>query len=240
MSAAPFQMLLTAAIILALPGCVDQHCYEHLDCVSVADLPLPLGDLTNIYCPDPAHKGRVLTAGQIRGDPGQGTTTIDQPLATTANWLFEQRCAFNALVTWACDGTRVVPNNYEVAAVLFDVNPTQPTITAPVVRERGEDSRINTSLEVSYTGLYLVYHLGVNVASVTNTAAANGIVFLPDQCAGKCADARDACQEGYMTLDGTLYDSEVKYATTGVNWAQTTTDPFQEGGDSTSPVVFTL
>jgi len=214
--------------------------WEHLDCITVADLPLPLGDLTNIYCPDPARKGGVVAAGQIRGDPGQGTTTIDQPLGTTQNWLFERRCAFNGLVTWACDGQRGIPENFEVAAVLFDVNPTQPSIAAPVVRERGENVRILTPLEVSYTDLRLVYHLAVNVLTVSNTAAANGITFLPEQCAGKCSGARDACDEGYITLDGTLYDSEVKFATTGVNWAQTATDPFQEGGDSTSPVVFTL
>ena len=213
--------------------------WEHLDCVSVADLPLPLGDLTNIYCPDPARKGQVVTAGQLRGDPGAGTTTIDRPLSSVANWLFERRCPFNGLVTWACDGIRTVPENYEVAAVLFDVNPTQVSLAAPVVRERGEDARILTPVELSYTGLYLVYHLAVNTISISNTAAANGIVFLPEQCESKCANARSMCEEGYMTLDGTLYDAEVKKTKNGTTWYQTADDPFEEGGDSTSPVVFT-
>jgi hypothetical protein len=74
---------------------------------------------------------------------------------------------------------------------------------------------------------------------MTNTAAANGIAFLPEQCASKCATGRDPCDEGYMALDGTLYDSEVKYTTDGTTWTQTTTDPFDEGGDSGPVIIFT-
>ena len=211
--------------------------WSHLDCLMVADLPLPLGDLTNIYCPG-FRKGQVRTVGQIRGDPGTGTTTLTRPLSGTVNWLFENRCSFEALITWACEGSREIPENFEVAAVLFGVNPTQPSISAPVVRERGDDVRIDVPVEVSYTGIYLVYHLSVNVVTVSNTAAANGIVFLPEACETKCASARDGCSEGYMALDGTLYDSEVKYTTTGTSWAQTASDPFEDGGDAGPIVVF--
>lgn len=213
--------------------------WSHLDCLAIADLPLPLGELVNVYCSG-FRKGTVRVVGQIRGDPGVGTTTITRPLSSTVNWLFENRCPFEGLVTWACDGSREIPENYEVAVVVFNVNPTQVSIAAPVVRERGEDVRIDTPAEVSYTGLYLVYHLSVNVVTISNTAPANGIVFLPEACESKCASARGACAEGYMALDGTLYDSEVKYATTGVNWEQTTTDPFEDGGDAGPLVVFPL
>ena len=214
--------------------------WVHLNCVNAGNLPLPLGDLTNVYCPDPTRKGHVRVAGQLRGDPGQGTTTIDQPLATTRNWLFERRCEFPALFAWACEGDRGIPDNFQVAAVAFDMNPTQPSIANPVARERGENARILTPLDVSYTDLRLVYHLGANVVSVDNTAAANGVVFLPETCSTKCANPRDACEEGYMALDGTLYDSEVKYTSTGVDWAQTAADPFEEGGDASSPIVLSL
>ena len=213
--------------------------WSHLDCLTLADIPFPLGDVTNVYCPDNARKGRVKVVGQIQGDPGAGTTTITRPLQTTVNWLFENRCPFNALVTWACDGSRSLPGNFEVAAVLFNVTPTQPSISAPVVTSRGEDARINTALEVSYTGLYLVYKTIIATITMTNTADANGIVFLPEQCASKCATGRDPCDEGYMALDGTLYDSEVKKTHNGTDWTQTITDPFEEGGDAGSPIVFT-
>lgn len=211
----------------------------HLDCAMLANLPLPLGDLTNVYCTD-SRKGTVKVVGQLRGDPGQGTTTITTPLSSTLNWLFERRCAFPMLVTWACDGERGLPENFQIAAVAFSTNPTQPSISSPVVRERGENTRIDTPAEVSYSDLRIVYNIGVNVVSVSNTSAANGIAFLPETCATKCGNPRDACEEGYIALDGTLYDSEIKYTQTGVNWAQTSADPFQEGGDASSPVLLPL
>jgi len=212
--------------------------WAHLDCVSLSDVPFPLGDYTNVYCPDNARKGQVKVIGQIQGDAGSGTTTITRPLQTTVNWLFENRCAFNALITWACDGSREIPENFEVAAVLFDVRPTQPTLSTPVVTSRGEDERINTALEVSYTAVYLVYKTIVNTIAMTNTAAANGVAFLPKQCDTKCATGRGACEYGYMGLDGTLYDSEVKKTWNGTSWYQSTVDPFEEGGDAGPIVIF--
>ena len=213
--------------------------WGHLDCVSLADLPLPLGDLTNVYCPDNARKGQVRVIGQIQGDPGSGTSTITRPLQTTVNWLFTNRCGFNALVTWACDGSRSLPGNFEAAAVIFNVTPTQPSISGPIVMNRGDNARVNTALEIGYTGLYLVYKTIVNTITMTNTAAANGIAFLPEQCDSKCAVGRGACEEGYMALDGTLYDSEVKYSLNGTTWTQTAADPFDEGGDAGPIIIFT-
>ena len=43
-----------------------------------------------------------------------------------------------------------------------------------------------------------------------------------------------------MGLDGTLYDSEVKYSNDGSTWTQTTTDPFTEGGDAGDVIIFEM
>lgn len=214
--------------------------WAHLDCANLGPLPLPLGDLTPVYCRDRSEKGRVVVAGKIRGDPSLGTTTIDQPLATTVNWLFERRCDFPMLVTLACQGAPGIPENYQVAAVVPAMSPTQVTLNAAAVRERGENARILIPAELSYDDVLLLYHIGVNIVTVANTAAANGVVFLPEACGTKCGSPRDMCEEGYMALDGTLYDSEVKYTSTGTNWAQTAADPFEEGGDASSPVTLTM
>jgi len=187
----------------------------HLDCAQGGALPLPLGDLTPVYCRSQSEKAQVVIAGKIRGDPALGTTTIDQPLATTVNWLFERRCAFPVLFTLACEGEPAIPENFQVGAVVVPA-------------------------ELSYDTVLLLYRIAVNEVAVSNTAAANGVVFLPEACGTKCGNPRGACEEGYIALDGTLYDSEVKKTTTGVNWTQTPADPFEEGGDSSSPVTLNL
>lgn len=214
--------------------------FSWLSCVSLADIPLPLGDLTTIYCPDPRRKGQVVAAGQIRGEAGAGTTTITRPLSSTTNFLLENSCGFDALIAYGCQGTRAVPENYEFGVVLFDVQPTNSSIIAAIARDRGEDTRIDTNAEVSYTGRYMIYRLQVNTLTMTNTAAANGIAFLPEACETKCAPARDGCSEGYMALDGTLYDSEVKYSDDGSDWNQTSADPFEEGGNAGEWIIFEL
>ncbi|GAG65449.1 unnamed protein product, partial [marine sediment metagenome] len=179
-------------------------------------------------------------AGQIQGDPATATTTIARPLSSTANWLYENRCGFNAFITWACDGARAISSNFEIAAVVFGMKPTNVSILAPVVRSRGNDARIDTSVEVAYESIELVYHIAVNDITMENTADANAIAMLPEACASKCANARGLCEEGYIGLDGTLYDSEIKKTEDGVTWTQTAADPFAEGGDAGQPVIFPL
>jgi len=212
--------------------------FEWLSCVNLADLPLPLGDFTSVYCPDPARKGKTKVAGKIQGDPATPTTTITRPFSTVANWLLENDCPFNALATWACAGSRVIPDNYEIAAILFNCQPTNSTLLASIVRNRGDNTRLDTNAEIAYDDRVLIYHLIASAITMTNTADANNIIFLPEQCASKCADARDLCDDGYMSLDGTLYDSEIKKTHDGVNWTQTPTDAFEEGGDAGPMAIF--
>jgi len=174
--------------------------FEHLTCMGVGDLPQRRGNLVVKYWPDPETKGKFIAAGQIRGEPGAGTTTLTRPFSSVANWLLENDCEFMALVTYACAGTRAIPENYEIAAVLFSVWPSVRTLLAAVARGPDEEDRIDTNAEVSYTALLLIYHLTVNQQTVDNTANANGIAFLPFTCETRCAPARDACKEEEMLV----------------------------------------
>lgn len=212
--------------------------FSHLSCVGVGDLPLPKGDLTPVYCPDPAQKGKFKIEGFIQGTPATPTVTITRPLSSVANWLLEQPCDFVGWVTYGCAGQRADPENYDLGVLLFGMTISNSRILAEAVAMGPDnESRVNTNADVSYLDRLLVYRLSFNRLGMNNVAAANGIAFLPQRCEDRCGPARDACQEGYMALDGTLYDAEAKYSLNGDTWTATTADPFAAGGNASKVVV---
>lgn len=216
--------------------------FDLLTCTGVGDLPLPKGDLTPEYCPDPEHSGEFIIDGKIRGEPAAATTTLERPLSTVYNWLLEQTCSFNALVAWMCGGVRAVTTNFKVAAVLFGVESSNSTILAPVARQPGDDGRVLTNADITYDDRRMIYPIAFLTQTLANTADANGIAFLPAACESACGPARGLCEIGFMGLDGTQYNSEVKYTLDGgATWAQTATDPFlYDGGDTGKPLLIEL
>lgn len=212
--------------------------FEHEECVEMGAIPDQQGDFTNVFCPDPERKGRVVIDGKIQGDPPTNATTIRIPVSHSGNRLITALCEFQMFIAWACDGMRSIVDNFESGVVLLGGRRTDSPIDAPVVQSRGNDTRLEGTVNVAYDSRYFIYYLMVNAVSMTNTADANSIAMLPDQCESKCANARDLCTEGYMGLDGTLYDSEVKKTHDGTTWSQTPADPFDEGGDAGDIVLF--
>jgi len=215
--------------------------FEHLTCVGVGDLPLPLGDLTAVYCPNPASKGKFVIAGYVQGEPGMGSTTLTRPLSTVANWLLENDCGFEAFVTYACRGTRALPLNYDIGVVLFGAMPTTSVLAAAVAQQPAEDGRINTTAEINYTDRRLIYQLIMQVQGLDNTTAANAIAFLPKACESRCGPARGLCEVGFMAMDALgvgAYQAEVKYTLDGgANWEITDGDPFFYGIGDVSDIL---
>jgi len=81
----------------------------------------------------------------------------------------------------------------------------------------------------------LIYHLVFSRETVANTAPANAIYFLPKMCESRCGPARGLCEEGFIGLDGTQYNAEIKYIKNGMaGWEQTDTDPYLYFGGDTS------
>lgn len=214
--------------------------FEHVICVDVADIPLPKGDLTPQYCPDPARKGKFKMYTQVRGEPAMPTTTLSMPLSTAgANYLLDLDCTINGWITYNCDGSRGDPENYQLGVLLYGMVVSNSSILAEAVA-RGPDQEdvIDTNAELGFQDRLLFYQIAFAVQGLDNTANANAIEFLPKTCETHCTDARGLCEEGYMALDGTLYNSEIKKTHNGgADWAPCPTDPFMYGGGDASDIV---
>jgi len=216
--------------------------FEFLTCTGVDDLPLPEGDYTPKYDPDPEHSGGWIIAGTIQGEPGLPSTTLRNPYSSVYNFLLEQKCPFNGLVTHVCEGTRVIPSKFMIAAVLFNCRKSDSVLESPVAMDRGDEERVLVNAPIIYTDRRLVYNLQFARTSVDNTADANGLIFMPELCGSDCGgQPRDLCEVGFMGLDGSQYNSEVKLTTDGSTWTEGATDPFlYGGGDAGKPVAFDM
>lgn len=212
-----------------------------LTCSGVGDISVPSGDLTPQYCPDPEHAGEFYISSVTRGPAGFASMSLTKPLAAVYNALIENKCGYNALITVNCEGVRDLPTRYIMAMLMLNANNTDQGISSPVAMTPDESGRINTTATVNFTKLYMLYNLEWAQQTLSNTADANGIAFLPEKCLTDCSNARGLCEIGFMGLDGMLYNSEVeKTENYGSTWAQTAADPFTSGGDAGKPVLFEM
>lgn len=213
--------------------------YWLLTCTGVGDVSIPSADVTPLYCPDLEHSGDYKISGYLRGEPGLGGFSLTRPLVNTYNFLLENKCGYNALITYVCEGVRSNPNNYMIAVAMINAITSEKGLESPVAHEPAEDARVNATATLSFADLMMIYNIEWTQQSLNNTADANGIAFLPEKCASDCSDERGLCEVGFMGLDGTQYNSEVKKTEDGGTWYQTAADPFfYSGGDSGKPVIF--
>jgi photosystem II stability/assembly factor-like uncharacterized protein len=207
--------------------------FDWLTCSGVNDVDMPRGDSTVQTTADPLRSGQFKIDGFIRGTPGAGTYSLVKPLATVYNFLIEQRCDFVGRINWVCRGTRQEPSNYEIAAILHGSEPDRSRIRNPVAGTQDADARVGTEMDISFTGIQMVYPISLLRNSLTNTNDAYAVKFLPEQCDSRCGPGRGACMYGAIGLDGGVYayDSEIKITQDGgVNVAEAAADPYTYGG----------
>ncbi len=214
-----------------------------LTCTGVGDLPLPRGDFTPKYCPDPEHAGKWKISSLVQGEPALPNVTLIKPYNEVYNFLVEQNCPYHGLVIHVCEGIAVLPTKFLIAVVLFGMRISDSTLLAPVAEDPASADRVNTNAINVYTDRRFVKNLLFSRTAVDNTADANGLVFLPELCGSDCGNLpRGLCEVGFMGLDGAQYDSEIKKTEDGTTWeVMGTADPFlYDGGDAGKPITFDI
>lgn len=208
--------------------------FSWLTCTGVGDIEVPEADQTPEYCPDPLNSGVFVIEGFVAGDPSAGTYSLTKPLVSVYNFLLEQKCPFVGRVNWVGRGSRSIPSNYEIACLMIDSVPSRRGLGEPVRAPGGGSARVLSTMDLSYTTFMMIYRLTAQRQTVTNTADAYDVFFLPERCQDRLGDGRDACEVGFIGLEnaaGYLYDAEVKKTTDGgATWAATAIDPFTYGG----------
>ncbi len=208
--------------------------FDWLTCTGVGDIDIPEGELTPQYCPDPLSSGKFKIEGFIVGDPGAGTYSLTKPLAKVYNALLQQKCEWVGRINWVCRGVREDPRNFELATLMIGSRPNRRGLANPVRGPEDTEARVQTNADLNFYHWAMIYPLSLNRQSVSNTANANFVFFLPELCEDRCSAARGLCEVGMMGLDRSgayLYDSEVKLTSNGDTWTASALDPFTWGGN---------
>lgn len=207
--------------------------FTFLTKVGVGAITVPKPDREARYEPG-AMAGKFNIAGFIEGEPSEGSVTLTRPLSSVQNWLLEQTCPFQAMVSIPCRGGRSLWENYWLQVLLFQAQVESGEIEESVVLEPGENDRILTSADIIAADVKLIYSLDGTTQTTETTTSGYAIEVFPEQCESECAELIKKGQvawgalvsAGYLAADSVIYTEDY-----GATWEATAADPFEGNRD---------
>lgn len=198
-------------------------------CYGMGDMAIPEGDLTPIFCPSPTQYNKWDVKGQIRGTPGQKTTSLEAPLETV-NYLHRLLCPFGIHVRLGECGTPDAPDDWETIIAIRGAQITNRGITNLNMRTPDGNAEILTTADISFDSYVIMKRL--NMSAVATGAGATGHIqalsFCDDvSCPGACGAGGPGCQTGYAVTAGITINGEQirKTEDGGATW-EAITSPF--------------
>jgi hypothetical protein len=186
------------------------------------------GDITSIYCPDPAAFGQFVEVGTFRGAEGRATTTLTgryaADLASDLLKLAKTRCSADVQVNFgACDPPALF-NTFTKKIILENAALTNFSTEDLGALEPGESGKINESSALSASNFYEVLPLYFTEKAkdvVTNEVM--DVVFCDSVACGECGAISGGCQKIYavsLTAGGSpLTPADIVFSIDGgVTW----------------------
>jgi photosystem II stability/assembly factor-like uncharacterized protein len=216
---------------------------QYLGCHEIGDVSAPEGDITLLYCPDPAKTGGWKQAGSYQGIGAAPTASISTHVARTADWLEMVTCPMNVFVNKVECGRRDLFSNYARSFIFRNATITTRGLTGLAARTPDAEGESMQTYDFSMEELVRIFGLQAGRQTIAATGDIDDIAFCNDAiCAGPCGPAMAACQFGvavgmsayplpamiYITLDG------------GMNWTPAATDPFPNDDDVKAVVCFAV
>lgn len=217
---------------------------KYLGCHGVGDLTEPFGDVTMLYCPDPAKAGAFVAKNSFSGEPGAITTSIETDMRKTADYLETVgRCPVPIFIHKVSCGRRDVFTNFDRSFVLRQSRITSRALGNLAARNGGAEGEVTQTFEISAQFLTRVFNLEATRVAVTETEAITGVAICgEDRCAGDCGAEQslgDAIYAASKALVGSAGNTaDVLVALNGGTFAVTSADPFSGGEDIQGIVCF--
>lgn len=208
-----------------------------LGCHQIDDITEPLGDITNIQCPDPSGPSRYKTVGQIQGAGGAITTSVTTDVTDELDELeYVRNCSFNLYVNMIKSGRKDVFTNSARTFILLGCRLTQRGLTGLSARQSDDEDRAGQSFDISAEALVRYVSLTIIRQSLSETQNCNDISFCNDeQCRTDENVQLGVCQVGFACTDAMAGSPDGKgnvlKTTDGSSWAGTTADPFGASED---------
>lgn len=216
---------------------------EYLGCHETGDIEETFGDITPIYCPDPARSGKFEVVGSYQGEPGLPTVQVMTNVYKTADYLETLRCPTALFIHKVECGRRDVFSNYARSFIMRKAQKTGQGLQKLAVKQPTDNDASAQTFDFSAEELIRI--LNLTAARQTNAAVRDLYAiaaYNDDICAGSCgpnaAPGTDlvAVGAGDYAAKGVIIFS----ADGGGTWAASAADPFAVAEDITAVVAFSI
>jgi len=176
--------------------------WQYFGCYGMADIAIPRGDKTLVYCPSRSRADQWDVVNSYRGEPGPVTTSLDSLLFEAKNWLISLNCPFNLAVRYGICERPDNPIGWEKILHLEQADVTNRTITQPTSRMPGDQAEVTTGADIAANEF-------AEISQVVTTQQASDLTgtYVNDlldvsfcdspNCGGDCGAYSEGCRVGW-------------------------------------------
>lgn len=213
---------------------------EYLGCHGAGDIEEPQGDVTLLYCPDPAAAGKFKVKGSYQSAPDPVTFNIDTDVQSTADYLETIKFTVPIYIHKVLTGRRDDFTNFERSFILRQCRITSRTLTGLASRNPDDEGESMQSFEMAALELLRVFNLQMNRITLSETQTITNIAVGGED---REETASDAMQEygDYIVLTteaGSGVTANVLLTTTGSTPVATAADPLDADEDIRGAAIF--
>ncbi len=211
----------------------------YLGCHEVGDITEPEGDLTPLYCPDPARTDKFVITDYVQGAPDLPSTEITFPVGKTLDYMEEWNCPGNILILKQSSGRRDLFTNWERAHILWHATRTSKTYSQMAARTPDNNEESMASVPLTFLSQTVLVRLAGRRLPTTETEDVLCLGFVEDErCADDTGPRVSRCQYGAAGAAAAAGAKANVLLTSdgGATWVAAAADPFNADEDISSVV----
>lgn len=218
------------------------HCYEYQGCAMIEGAEEPLGDITELQCPDPSVYDEFVVVDEVRGAGGPVTTSMVARFSMV-NPILMLRCPFDIAVNYGkCKDPSDFNGGWEKGLVFNRARLTSRSLSELTAMTEEQRAEIMVTGAISARKLYEVDPIAfTEKAKAEITGEVVAVVICDTPSCGECAEISEGCLKVYaicapVSLVSPGLPSEVIYTLDGgLTFAEediTTLDPTEAPSDA--------
>lgn len=204
-----------------------------LGCHQIDEISQAKGDKTLIWCKDPSGPNKFKVAGSFRGAPEAPSFTIAAVVHDVADFLESiGDDEVTIIINKAKQGAQDEFSNFDRCEILTGCTITNETENGVAARNPDDNAEHMLEVEFAAEEWLKVYPLGSDRQNTTETQAANGICYNPND--------PDELYIACSSAVGPATANILRSVDRGGTWAATAADPFGAGLHAMAIVCFPL
>jgi photosystem II stability/assembly factor-like uncharacterized protein len=164
----------------------------YLGCHGAGDIEESKGDVTLLYCPDPAAAGKYVVKNSFQGAPDPVSFTLDTDVRKVADYLETVQFQIPIFIHKVQSGRRDDFTNFERSFILRQCRITKRTLGNLASRNPDDEDESTQSFEMASLELLRVFNLSLNRVTISETNTINSIAVGGEDREESAANARQS------------------------------------------------